>query len=249
MDRGWLAALRRESARIETLGELGNACRRVREALSLDYYCFGLRLPTSFVDPELIVLDDYPDGFRALYECMDGLHTDPVLLQSYEQAAPIFWDEEFARVRRGTASARYVDAIRGLGLRAGVSCGFRGLQGEFAILSLGTGRDDREVQARLRELAPEAMLAGAWLKDAAARMVCADTSAGLTPRERECLMWCAEGCSAPAIGMRLGIAERTVVFHLSNAVGKLGASTRQQAVARAVALGVVEPRAVSMPER
>lgn len=248
MESGWLAALRRESGRMETLGELGAACKRVREALSLDYYCLGLRLPTSFVDPDLIVMDDYPQGFRALYERMDGLHTDPVLLQCYEQAAPVFWHEAFARVRRGTAPARYVEAIRALGLRNGVSCGFRGVQGEFAILSLGTGRDDRETHSRLRGIAPQAMLAGAWLKDAASRMVCADPSAGLTPRERECLLWCAEGCSAPAIALRLGIAERTVVFHLSNAVGKLGASTRQQAVARAVALGVVEPRAVSMPE-
>ena len=249
MDREWRARLRAEAAGIRTLSELGRVCRRVREMLSLDYYCFGLRLPTSFVDPDLIVLDDYPEGFRECYERMDGLNTDPVLLRCYEQAAPVFWDDEFACVEAGTPAARYVSTIRSLGMRAGLSCGFRGVNGEFAIFSVGAAREDRSMQARLRELAPQALLAGAWLHDAAARMVCANPSAGLTPRERECLVWCAEGFSAPELGKHLGITERTVVFHLGNAVTKLGASTRQQAVARAVALGIVEPQAVSMPAR
>ncbi len=247
MSRGWLAELRADAARIKTLGELAGACRAVRQALRFEYYALGLRLPTSFVDPEVMVLDDYPDGFRELYRRLDGLQTDPVLLRTYQQAGPVFWDEEFARARRGSPATHYVDALRGLGLRAGISCPVRGAQGDFVLFSLATGLDDSETRAGLRAVAPEAMLAAAWLHDTAARLTCPDAAAGLTARERECLLWCAEGCSAPELAQRLGIAERTVVFHLGNAVTKLGASSRQQAVARAVALGVVEPRATTMP--
>ncbi|MGD8937457.1 MAG: helix-turn-helix transcriptional regulator, partial [Thiogranum sp.] len=40
----------------------------------------------------------------------------------------------------------------------------------------------------------------------------------------------------------LRISERTVTFHLQNVQGKLGVSNRQQAVARAVSLGIIEPQ-------
>ncbi|MGH8631166.1 MAG: helix-turn-helix transcriptional regulator, partial [Burkholderiales bacterium] len=69
----------------------------------------------------------------------------------------------------------------------------------------------------------------------------------LTPRERECLLLAAEGHSANVIGRDMNITERTVVFHLNRAEQKLGARRRQEAVARAVALGAIEPK--FYPER
>ena len=63
----------------------------------------------------------------------------------------------------------------------------------------------------------------------------------LTKRERDCLRLAAEGHSAQDIARMLRIAERTVVFHLNHAEEKLGATRRQHAVARGVALGQIEP--------
>ncbi|MBF0622131.1 MAG: helix-turn-helix transcriptional regulator [Magnetococcales bacterium] len=56
----------------------------------------------------------------------------------------------------------------------------------------------------------------------------------LTPREKECLRWAAEGKSSWEIGMILTISERTAINHLQNAGRKLQATNRVQAVARAV---------------
>lgn len=64
----------------------------------------------------------------------------------------------------------------------------------------------------------------------------------LRPREIECLSWAAEGKTAWEMARILAISERTVVFHLRNAVEKFGVNTRQQAVARAVRLGLITPR-------
>lgn len=63
----------------------------------------------------------------------------------------------------------------------------------------------------------------------------------LTDREHQCLMLVADGMTTIAIADRLGIAERTVFFHIGNAVSKLGARNRQQAIARAVAAGLIMP--------
>lgn len=63
----------------------------------------------------------------------------------------------------------------------------------------------------------------------------------LSPRERECLLWLAKGLRNDRIAERMRISRPTVEFHLMRARRKLGATTRDQALARAVAFGLVVP--------
>ena len=62
----------------------------------------------------------------------------------------------------------------------------------------------------------------------------------LTPREHEVLVLLADGAGNREIASRLGISEHTVKFHLSAVFGKLGASTRTDAVRRAVRSGLID---------
>lgn len=59
----------------------------------------------------------------------------------------------------------------------------------------------------------------------------------LTGREHEVLEWLSQGLSNRRIGERLGISEHTVKFHITAIYGKLGASTRTEAVNRALRRG------------
>jgi DNA-binding CsgD family transcriptional regulator len=62
----------------------------------------------------------------------------------------------------------------------------------------------------------------------------------LTPRELEALRWTMEGKTAWEAGVLLGISERTVVFHVNNAMHKLGCINKQQAVLKALRLGLID---------
>ena len=62
----------------------------------------------------------------------------------------------------------------------------------------------------------------------------------LTAREHDVLILLGEGLSNRDIAARLGISEHTVKFHLASIFGKLGASTRTEAVQRGLRLGVIE---------
>jgi DNA-binding NarL/FixJ family response regulator len=64
-------------------------------------------------------------------------------------------------------------------------------------------------------------------------------AADLTPRELEVLRLLAEGLPNKAIAAHLGISEHTVKFHVNSILGKLGAQSRTEAVARATRLGLV----------
>lgn len=63
----------------------------------------------------------------------------------------------------------------------------------------------------------------------------------LSDRERECLNWACRGktCSESAIIM--GITERTVEFHIANAMKKLGVHNKFHAIAVAIQRGLIAP--------
>jgi DNA-binding NarL/FixJ family response regulator len=61
----------------------------------------------------------------------------------------------------------------------------------------------------------------------------------ITEREREILKLLADGLSNKAIAVRLGIAERTVKFHVGEILARLGAGNRAQAVAIAQQRGLL----------
>ncbi len=65
----------------------------------------------------------------------------------------------------------------------------------------------------------------------------------LTDRERDVLQLTAKGYTNKAIGVQLGISDRTVQGHLAHIFTKLQASSRTEAVMRAVSLGWVSQAA------
>ena len=62
----------------------------------------------------------------------------------------------------------------------------------------------------------------------------------LTPRERTVLALVADGLPNREIAHELEISEHTVKFHLASVFGKLGASSRTEAVRRGLQLGLIE---------
>ncbi len=70
----------------------------------------------------------------------------------------------------------------------------------------------------------------------------------LTDREREVLALTAKGFTNKAIGVQLGISDRTVQGHLAHVFSKLQAGSRTEAVMRAVALGWISHDVGTIPE-
>lgn len=62
----------------------------------------------------------------------------------------------------------------------------------------------------------------------------------LSPREREVLALMARGLQNKEIAAELFISERTVKFHVSSILGKLGAGNRTEAVTMALQQGLIE---------
>jgi DNA-binding NarL/FixJ family response regulator len=61
----------------------------------------------------------------------------------------------------------------------------------------------------------------------------------LTERERDILRFLAQGCSNKAIAQALSIGVQTVKSHVAHVLGKLGVSSRTQAVLQAMQAGLI----------
>lgn len=82
---------------------------------------------------------------------------------------------------------------------------------------------------------------GVGARPAAKKPAAAKPPGELSEREKACLSWAAVGKSSWEIGRILCISENTVIFHIKNAMRKLGANSRTLAAFKAVELGLIEP--------
>ena len=75
--------------------------------------------------------------------------------------------------------------------------------------------------------------------DMARTPVLAELTESLTPREREVLQMLAGGLANKEIAAKLAISEHTVKFHVASILGKLGVSTRTEAVSTGIRHGLI----------
>lgn len=67
---------------------------------------------------------------------------------------------------------------------------------------------------------------------------------GLTERERQVLVLVAEGKANKEIARELDICVKTVEYHITNILGKLGAASRTEAAVKALEQGLLDPAEV-----
>ena len=112
-------------------------------------------------------------------------------------------------------------------------------------LSSATPRIGSERRAEIVERLGDILLLGACFHEIFMKSVVEkgfpppSQGAPLSARETQCLALAARGQTTQDIALQLGIAERTVQFHFDGIRSKLGAANRQEAIAKAVATGLI----------
>lgn len=189
---------------------------------------------------EFIAIDNTPDDFRNTY-CDPGLsRRDPVMQHLRRQSVPLIWDQ-----------ATYVDSglgelwehNAGFGYRTGIAMALHLPDGKHFMFGVDRQEALPDDSDTLQRLVADLQLFAVHAQDSAVRLLLPlalqPERPALTPRELETLRWTMEGKTAWEVGALLGISERTVVFHANNAMHKLGSATKQQAVLKALRLGLI----------
>jgi DNA-binding CsgD family transcriptional regulator len=229
----------------ETVEALHAMTAGITGQLGFEHFIYGVQVNTSLTRPYQFILNGYPKEWRARYVEHNYQEIDPVYYHciTRRQTIPVIWDN---LLFKGDKEAKMRNESREFGLLYGASFSVHGGHSEAAMLSLATSQDSRRVKQDIISIIGKSQLLACYLHEATQRVVLSKgplplTKAELTLREKECLLWAAEGKTGGEIADILKITERTVTFHLQNAGNKMGASNRQHAIARAISMGLIAP--------
>jgi DNA-binding CsgD family transcriptional regulator len=228
-----------------SVDELHASTKKLVHQLGYKHFIYGVRVNASLAHPYQFVFSGYPNDWLTHYAESRYQDIDPAFIHCIKQrrVTPIVWNEQtYAK----PDVARMLGEAGEHGVRAGVTFSIQGGHGEAALFSLATRVDEQEARNDVRNTFAQAQLLACYLHEAIHRTVLTKQAVilsqpVLTEREKECLLWAAEGKTTWEIANIIHIAERTVVFHIQNATRKMGVTTRQHAVARAVSMGIVAP--------
>lgn len=182
-----------------------------------------------------------------LYDQRGYIEVDPRPTLTQTNAVPRMWDRSMfseTKALRGffETAARY-------GVRSGVTIGlYNPRHGRAGFwLTSGARRLDNAAQSRICESFGDLLVVanfvhGFLMRDVVNQhvpLIAEDTR--LSSIETQCLQLAARGSRNRQIAAELQIGVRAVYYHISRLLGKLGASNRTEAIARAISLHLIEP--------
>lgn len=235
---------------IEDTEQLQELIASYCEQLQIDYFMLSFFRAESLQQPDLFMLDNYPKGWCDYYHEYNFYAIDPLTAYCFEHALPISWHELLGRPE--FLDARFqimLQRAKDFGLYSGLTIPLSSTFGFKGIFNLASRQDAQQSQPLFDRACPYLLLLSThimqWFKQhQVAQMSQSTETQTLTHREYECLFWACEGKSSWEIAQILSITERTVIFHLNHVMQKLGANSRQHAVAKGLLKQLVRPKLV-----
>ncbi len=193
--------------------------------------CFMLGDPSrpNEVRDDRLIASTWPEGWLNHWLSSDYIHSDPVLHQLLARNEPVQWSKITANDEMGS---RILDEATEFRMTDGFALPIYSRDGFAVGLTMGTQHYElnKQDEACLH-------LASIYFHAKLEKLRAENTPrprSRLTPRERECLTWVAAGKTDWEISQILNIAEQTAHEYVQNALTKLNATTRAQAVAIAI---------------
>ena len=204
--------------------------------LGFEYCSFTMssQLPTSQVNT--VQINNYPNEWNSIYKTENYFEMDPLVDHCKRDVLPIVWGEKtFAAVPDMWVHAQTH------GLSHGWAQSVHDFRGLFSMITLGRRKGPVKPH-ELYEKAGQVLWICHALHTVAVQSYVKEPSFQkpnkLTSRETEILQWSAMGKTAADIATILCLSERTVGFHISSSMKKLGVNNKIAAVFTAVRHGL-----------
>jgi DNA-binding CsgD family transcriptional regulator len=232
------------SNRAQSLSELFNLLVAAAEKEGFGLVAYGAlnyHEPLRFPDlPEPAVAINFPDHWRDYYFEHNYHQIDPVVTLTSCFQRPFLWSWLQQQPGLKYEQRAIFEEARAAGLNNGISVPLHGAWGRVAVLSFASSAADSEPEAAVGRLTALASQFHISFSEISQRAQLPSIPVQLSRRERDCLLWTAQGKSSWDIGMILNISENTVNYHLKNAMRKLGTANRTFAVVKAISFNLID---------
>jgi DNA-binding CsgD family transcriptional regulator len=212
--------------------------KKASKHLGFDHFALSLETRPSNDNGPVVLLHDYPDEWAKVYIAFDLGGRDPVRRACDRSFVGFAWD----------AIGKMIPMTRGdrqmllVGRECGIGNGYtvpRYLPGMARGTCSFVVRPDRILPTEWLQVAEliGALALGSALKISG--MAQPLSSARLSDRQRECLLWSARGKTASETAIILGIGTETVVQHLKMARERYDVHCRQSLILAALFDGLI----------
>lgn len=209
-------------------------------------YTANPRLPDGRWQAPPLATRNYPRGWDRLWWSRYCTH-DPYFRACFNENFAVDWAEVQRSPRLTKIQRDCCHYLADCQLSMGITVPIHLPRGEFAFVSAVVDLPDPHEWKRIKTRSADALflIAHRFHSVVARRFGSpfpAVNTVRLTERELECLNWVARGKTSSEIACIIGRSKETVRIHVKNAIRKLGASNRTQAVLAAVDAGILSSR-------
>jgi DNA-binding CsgD family transcriptional regulator len=195
------------------------------------------------------VMGNYPTDWMDYYMAKGYFAKDPIPKHAFTTSATYTWEHVVETCSISRRQKRLMNEAQDARLHSGAAVALYGPNFEVAGVglasSVGGVNPSRDTLSVIRALSHQFHSAYSQFD---LPLGLPASQVYLTPREREILLYSAEGKSIVAMAAILSLSYHTVNFHLKNVYTKLNVSTRQTAVVKAIRLGLITPNLVKAIE-
>jgi LuxR family transcriptional regulator, quorum-sensing system regulator BjaR1 len=208
-----------------------NSFQTLISKYGFDGYCIGDPSNPHVYRKDRVWGVTWPEGWLKRFADQRYQLVDPLIRQMNVTSEPFRWSD--VRPTAGPAALQVLDEATEFGMNDGFALPIYGAEGAMIGITVAAERYDLD---KRDEAALHMAAIYFHAKFARFRMRTPPTPkvSKLTPRERECLSWVASGKTDWEISQILNISEQTAHEYVQNAISKLNATTRAQAVAVAM---------------
>jgi LuxR family quorum sensing-dependent transcriptional regulator len=200
--------------------------KRTLNGLGIKYFSLNFLPKPNQRFKEVMLVNHLPSGWLDLYDQQGFAHHDPSLRQCHSVVHPFRYQDAPFDPTLETKMLKVVQRAADFSINNGLVVPIPDPYGTIGGVWMGGG--DAQLESRSIRLLH---LLALYSFDHAQRIVgSAKPEVNLTAREKEILKWIACGKCADEIGEILRISKRTVEWHVGEAMQKLSAKTRTQAV-------------------
>ncbi len=226
----YLSAVHTEQALFEKL-------QAVAHKIGFDHCAYGLRLPFPLTQPKTMMYNSYPTDWQARYMAENFLEVDPTVLHGAASLRPLVWGDLVFR-----EAPEFWEEAHSHGIQYGwsqASIDVQGIRGMLTLARSDKSLSESELRANWCQMVWLTQIAHQCMSRLVEKRIFPDAAIKLSSREKEVLQWTADGKTAGETSEIMNISERTVNFHIANAMEKLSCANKTAATVRAALLGIL----------
>lgn len=237
----WFSNIREEISHVTATKDLLCIINKIKQDIGADYYCCGTYFNNLYTNKDVVfIASDTPMLWQEEYKTGGYIHNDPIVIKARKTNIPFMWDDIESDASGNHEILKKASRYQ---LNYGMTFPVHGSNGTFGFFFLIYKSKPGKMQSRFEHIMPYMQIFASQIIETQRCLIYIEgecdqinhpNSHLLTKRQRECLLWAAEGKTTEEISSILYLSISTVTHHLELAREKLNSENRIQCIAKAL---------------